>query len=383
LNVKILITGGAGFIGRHLAAKLAAQGAEITVLDALKSQIHGAAPGFPAELKELRGCVCVRGDVCDRELVASLLAEAEAVVHLAAETGTGQSMYEILRYERTNVQGTATLLDVIVNERPKSLRKLIVSSSRAVYGEGSYHCPAHGLVHPRPRTAERMTRGMFETQCPICGEDVQPVPTSEDAPMAVSSFYGLTKQVQEQMLVMFAGVLGIDCVALRYQNVYGPGQSLTNPYTGLLAVFAGRARQGKTLAVFEDGLESRDFIYIDDVVAATALCLGGEVQGVHVLNVGSGVRTSIIEVARMINRYFGGSLEIAITGDFRVGDIRHNVADISRLRDLTGYGPKWSFADGLRRFLDWASAIPADFGDLEGSLQELRARGMLSGSQKC
>jgi len=378
--MKILVTGGAGFIGRHLAANLAQLGAEIVVLDSLEAQIHGPNADFPAELAALRACKCVYGDVCDRETVSKQLADVDAVVHLAAETGTAQSMYEILRYERANVQGTATVLDVVANERPKRLRKLVVASSRAVYGEGKYRCAAHGIVYPRSRSAQAMRAGRFEPECPQCAAAVSVLPTSEDAPFAPCSFYGLTKQVQEQMTMMLGPTAELSVIALRYQNVYGPGQSLSNPYTGLLAVFANHVRQGKPLNVFEDGMESRDFVHVGDVIAATSACLAGDVHGVHALNVGSGAATPVAEVARLVRNYFKSGVPIEITGTFRIGDIRHNVADISRAKALIGYRPKWNFADGLQTFLRWADDQGTVDSAFEKSLVELKQRGLLGQS---
>ena len=373
--MNILITGGAGFIGSRLARRLAEDGSTVTVLDNLSPQIHGPEAVFPAVLQA--GARCVQGDVCDGALVKDLLQNQEVVVHLAAETGTGQSMYAVERYGQVNMQGTAVLLDRIVNDRPKALRKLVVASSRAVYGEGKYECATHGVVLPAARTSLHMAAGRFEPLCPICAEDVAPLATSEETPFSPSSFYGLTKQVQEQMVLMFAAAMGLDGFALRYQNVYGPGQSLTNPYTGILAIFSNLVRQGKPLNIFEDGRESRDFVYIDDVIAATAACTASDVHGVTALNVGSGVRTSVLDVAQEIARYFGAKVSINVTGDFRVGDIRHNYADIGRIGALTSFSPKWQFKDGLHQFLSWAQGHdPSDSG-FERSLAELKERGLM------
>lgn len=375
--MRVLITGGAGFIGSRLATRLARQGAAVTVIDSLSEQIHGPQASFPAGL--LQAARCVQGDVCDRALMSRELADQDVVVHFAAETGTGQSMYAIQSYERTNIQGTATLLDVVVNERPRRLAKLVVASSRAIYGEGKYECREHGVVYPGTRGTESMSAGRFEPECSRCGQPLHVLPTTEDTPFSPSSFYGLTKQVQEQMVLMFGGTLGLDAVALRYQNVYGPGQSLGNPYTGLLAVFCNLVRQGRSLQVFEDGQESRDFVFVEDVVEATVSCMAPDIRGIHALNVGSGVRTSVLEVAQAIKAFFRADVAIEITGRFRVGDIRHNVADMSRLGALTGYVPKWRFADGLREFLEWAQSSPPTDSGFERSLAELAQRGLLGG----
>lgn len=375
--MRVLITGGAGFIGSRLAKRLARLGSTVTVIDILSEQVHGPRAVFPAGL--LQAARCVQGDICDRDLIAREIKGQDIVVHFAAETGTGQSMYAVQQYERTNLQGTATLLDVIVNERPPQLAKLIVASSRAIYGEGKYECRAHGVIYPGARSSAALSAGRFEPECPQCGQPLEVLPTPEDTPFAPSSFYGLTKQVQEQMVLMFGAALGLDAVALRYQNVYGPGQSLGNPYTGLLAVFSNLVRQGKSLQVFEDGRESRDFVFVEDVVDATVACMVPKVRGIHALNVGSGVRTSVLEVAQAVKAFFQADVAIEITGRFRVGDIRHNVADLSRLSTLTDYVPKWRFADGLREFLEWAQSSPLEETGFERSLAELAQRGLLGG----
>jgi dTDP-L-rhamnose 4-epimerase len=376
--MNILITGGAGFIGSHLAKKLVSLGHDVTILDNLSNQVHGRNPQFPSGLTSTTNCVL--GDICDRDLLATQIVGKEAVIHLAAETGTAQSMYEVQRYTRVNLQGTATLLDIAVNSRPASLQKIVVASSRAIYGEGKYRCPDHGIVYPNVRTLASLSIGRFEPNCPNCDLSVHVLPTSEDSPCKPSSFYGLTKQVQEQMVLMFGKTLGVDAIALRYQNVFGPGQSLSNPYTGLLAVFSTLVRQNKPLSIFEDGHESRDFIYIDDVVDATIACVLPEVAGIHSLNVGSGVRTSVLDVATAIRRYFHSDTPIEITGAFRAGDIRHNVADISLLKALTGFNPKWNFVDGLNEFLSWTKSHTLKDAGFEQSIVELRERGLFVGS---
>ncbi|MBV9850626.1 MAG: SDR family NAD(P)-dependent oxidoreductase, partial [Armatimonadetes bacterium] len=343
--MNVLITGGAGFIGTHLARRLLQEGCAVTVLDNFSPQIHGAAPALAADLA---GHVrLVAGDVRDRDAFHQALAGQEAVVHLAAETGTGQSMYEVSRYEEVNVKGTAVLMDFLVNHPGSAVQKVVTASSRAVYGEGKYRCPQHGVVYPAGRDPEAMAAGRFEPPCPHCDADCAPLPTDESAPFAPTSFYGLTKQVQEQMTLLFARARGLSAFGLRYQNVYGPGQSLHNPYTGILAVFSNRARACQPIYVFEDGLESRDFVYIDDVVEATWRCLRPEARGVEALNVGSGIPTTVAEVVREIIAFFGSRSDVSITGEFRLGDIRHNVADLARVRQALGFSPRWPFARGI------------------------------------
>jgi dTDP-L-rhamnose 4-epimerase len=375
--MNILITGGAGFIGRHLCAALSAEGHALTVLDNFSAQVHDAS-SIEAFRSSFRGRL-VQGDVRDRDAWEQSLPGQDAVVHLAAETGTGQSMYEVERYEAVNIRGTALMLDCLVNGRHDSVRKLVVASSRAIYGEGRYRCPAHGVVHPTARDEADMKAGLFEPRCPTCGSFVDMLATVEESPMAPTSFYGLTKQVQEQMVLMYGRVLGISAYALRYQNVYGPGQSLNNPYTGILAIFSNLAREHKPINVFEDGKESRDFVYIDDVVRATAACLAPQRSGVLALNVGSGVSTPVETVARSIIARLGSRSSLAVSGAFRKGDIRHNVADLALATEAIGFQPQVAFADGLASFLDWAQRGSVGQAAYEASLQELRAKGLMHG----
>ena len=373
--MHVLITGGAGFIGSRLARKLSEGGAGVTVLDNLSEQIHGANAAFPKSLDTIARCI--HGDVRDRAAMQQAIQGQDVIVHLAAETGTGQSMYQVSHYSDVNLQGTSVLLDLLVNERPATLRKLVVASSRAIYGEGQYRCSEHGSVYPTARTEQDMGAGRFDPVCPVCGGGVTVEPTAEATPYGPSSFYGLTKQVQEQMVLMFASALGIDGFAMRYQNVYGPGQSLTNPYTGILAVFSNLVRQGKGLNIFEDGEESRDFVFVDDVVDATAAVCQPDIHGVTALNVGAGQRTTVMEVARAVIDHYGVDVPVEVTGAYRVGDIRHNMADISRIQVLTGFTPKWAFRDGLKAFLDWAGTHEAADSGFDKSLKELSDRQLL------
>jgi dTDP-L-rhamnose 4-epimerase len=320
-----------------------------------------------------------RGDVRDRELVSRALDQQDVLVHLAAETGTGQSMYELVRYQDVNIGGTATILDSLVNRPTAQVSKVVVASSRAIYGEGKYRCEGHGIVYPGPRALEDLQAGKYEPRCPLCSAACIPVATTEDSRLNPLSFYGLTKQVQEQMVLMFAPTRGFSAYALRYQNVYGPGQSLHNPYTGILAIFSNLARSNSPIQIFEDGQESRDFVYVEDVVEATWRCLRTEANSVESLNVGTGQRTTVLQVAEEIVRFFGSESKISVTGAFRQGDIRHNFADLRRIREGVGYAPQFTFCEGLKRFLTWAEgqeAVPVGY---ESSLEEMRERGLFHG----
>ena len=376
-SMRILITGGAGFIGTHLTRHLLDRGHGVTILDNFLSQVHGdrqtPAVDIAAHVR------LVVGDVADAPTLSSALDGVDAIVHLAAETGTGQSMYEVSRYARTNLQGTALLYDLLAKTPKHNVTKIVVASSRAIYGEGAYHCLHHGVVYPKSRTSAEKKASLFDPVCPICSEHCESVPTPESAPLQPSSYYGLTKQVQEQTVLLFGETLGISSMALRYQNVYGPGQSLTNPYTGILAIFSNLARTGRQLQIFEDGLESRDFVYVDDVVRATACCVLGNFQGSHCVNIGSGARTSVLEVANGINDFYGGHSKVRVTGEFRDGDIRHGFADLSRVQSLLHYEPKWGFDLGLRKFLEWASQSQPEVGAYEQSLVEMKEKGLLHG----
>jgi dTDP-L-rhamnose 4-epimerase len=375
--MKILITGGAGFIGTHLTRYLLAQGHAVTVLDNFIPQVHGGKQQLAIDLAaHVR---LVPGDVADETAMRAVLDGSECIVHLAAETGTGQSMYQITRYGRTNLMGTSVLFDLLVGGAAGKLERLVVASSRAIYGEGAYHCDEHGLIYPPSRNTVEKERSLFDPVCPVCLGNCASVPTPETAPLNPSSWYGLTKQMQEQMTLMFAQVLGVPAVALRYQNVYGPGQSLSNPYTGILAVFSNLAREGTPIQVFEDGKESRDFVFIDDVVQATGAAIQSPLTRSHSINIGSGQRTTVLEVAEYINAFYGGGSSIAVTGAFREGDIRHGLADLTEASQLLDYQPRWKFADGLARFLAWTSNSSPSNAGYELSLAEMRERGLLRG----
>jgi dTDP-L-rhamnose 4-epimerase len=374
--LRALITGGAGFIGSRVARKLLKNGHEVSILDSFIPQIHGINTELPLDL---RGSVQLfRGDVRDAGLCARALEGQQLLIHLAAETGTGQSMYRVRHYTDVNMGATASLMELLL-EGKYPVQSVVVASSRAVYGEGAAHCPEHGLVYPDARTKESMEAGDFEPHCPLCSRPAGMVATPEEAPLRPSSLYGLTKQVQEQMVLMYASTLGINGFALRYQNVYGPGQSLKNPYTGILAIFSNQARSNEPIYIFEDGQESRDFVYVDDVVEATVRSVGAPPQRPVALNVGSGVPVTVAEVVSSITGYFASSSVVTVTGAFREGDIRHNCASVQKLKAILGFVPSLPFKDGLREFLAWVSSQELEERNYEKSLVEMRKIGLMHG----
>lgn len=373
---RVLISGGAGFIGSRLALKLAQKGCRVCVLDSLSKQVHGHAPSSPL-YRSIRGVVTfIRGDVRDKAVWRRALKGQDAVVHLAAETGTGQSMYEIDRYVDVNVRGTAAMLEELSGGRAK-VKKMLVASSRAVYGEGKYRCAAHGVVYPGSRAEADLRRGDFSVKCPMCGDAAKTMPTDEDSKLHPGSIYGMTKRAQEELVLLAGRARGIPAVALRYQNVYGPGQSMSNPYTGILSIFSTRFLNGHGLDIYEDGTESRDFIYLDDAVRATILALERPAANGQALNVGSGASTDVLSVARTLSRELASSAPIEVSGHYRVGDIRHNSADLTRSRRLLGFSPRYSFTRGVREFVRWVRSQKIQPDGYEASRKELRARGLL------
>lgn len=350
-RLRVLITGGAGFIGRHLSKALLAHGHHVRVLDTLSTQVHGPAPRVPPELANAE---FVQGDVRDAAALSPTLHGIDAVVHLAAETGVGQSMYEVTRYVDVNDRGTASLLEALV--RRQQPVRLVLASSRAIYGEGLYRCSRCGDVSPAPRDVAALDRAQWDPRCPQCGGSIVAMATHEDVPPHPTSVYAATKLAQERLCQIIAEAYGFPLTILRYFNVYGPGQSLSNPYTGMLSAFYVRASGGKTIEIFEDGLESRDFIFIDDVVEATrrALLLPDQPRAAQIVNVGSGAAVSVADLARTMRRIGGWDVPIEVTGAYRVGDVRHAYADTRRCARVLGITSVTPLDEGLRRWLRWA-----------------------------
>ena len=372
---NILITGGSGFIGSRLCEKLHERGYKITILDNLSEQIHGTAES--SLFQKVKGkCIFIKGDVRNKKDWKEAIKGQDIVVHLAAETGTGQSMYEIEKYNDVNIMGTANLLEILANTE-HSVKKMIVASSRAIYGEGKYNCKIHGDQYPSKRKEKNMKKGEFNPKCDICNTELNLVATDEKSKIHPSSIYGINKQQQEQMVMLMGDSLGIPSVAFRYQNVYGPGQSLSNPYTGILSIFSTRILNKNNLDIYEDGLESRDFVYIDDVVDATILGIEKEEANGEVFNVGSGIATTVKEVAESLKKFYNSDISISISGKYRLGDIRHNYADLNKAKILLGFIPKYNFQKGILEFVSWVKTKEVMEDKYEKSVQELKNKGLM------
>ncbi len=372
---NVLVTGGAGFIGSWLALELVKRGFAVSVLDNLSSQVHGDGGVSPTYLSIRDRVSFVCGDVRNKDDWRKALEGVEVIFHLAAETGTGQSMYEIQRYADTNISGTANMLDILANEK-HSVRKIVVSSSRAVYGEGKYECGRCGIVYPGTRRDQDLAGKDFDPRCPVCSQTVSPLPTDEDTPASPLSIYGITKQVQESMTSMVCRAIGIPFVLLRYQNVYGPGQSLSNPYTGILSIFSTLIRGNRDINIFEDGMESRDFVYVEDVVAATILAMEKEEANGEIFNVGSGSQTTVMQVAASLRDLYQSDVRLFVSGDYRAGDIRHAIADLSSARAKLSFRPRFTFDEGIRRFAAWVQGQQVFEDQYDLSITEMKSKGL-------
>lgn len=378
MSQHVLVTGGAGFIGSHLIPKLVACGHRVRVLDSLSAQIHGT---VPRDLEWLQGSGIefIRGDVTVREDWQRALVGIDVIVHLAAETGTGQSMYEIARYNEVNSQGTALMFDVLGKLGEHQVKRVVLSSSRSIYGEGAYLHPTTGArAYPGARSAEQLREQRWNPVCSETGAALQLVATREDDLISPASIYAATKYAQEDLVRIGCQAMGLGYAILRLQNVYGERQSLNNPYTGILSIFSTKIRRDTQLPLFEDGEESRDFVHVDDVTDALLASVTVEKAPDTAINVGSGLATSVKEVASELSRAFGKTPNVAVTGQFRVGDIRHNYADIERLRTLLGLTPKVSLKEGLQRFAKWVSSQPLPEDQLEKANRELRERKLMN-----
>jgi dTDP-L-rhamnose 4-epimerase len=376
--MNILITGGLGFIGTNLAVSLA-QNAEykICLFDNLSTQIHGTIPTIDTRLLQYSNIEMVRADVNNLNAISELLTKADIIVHLAAETGTAQSMYQIAHYNNVNSQATAQILDFLANN-PHHVKKIVLASSRSIYGEGAYHCESHGHVYPSARTADQLLKQQWDPVCPICQSKIRPVATPESARPSPASIYAATKYAQEDLIRIAGDSLGIGTAILRFQNVYGAGQSLNNPYTGILSIFSTRIRRGMSLPIFEDGAESRDFVHVSDIVQAITLAIENDSANGHTFNVGAGEPTSVLEIANILVNAFDGKVKPHVTGQYRLGDIRHCYADLSLIKAKLGFEPKVSLTQGIEEFASWVLSQPLPEDGLDKANEELKKRKMMS-----
>jgi dTDP-L-rhamnose 4-epimerase len=367
-KLNILVTGGAGFIGSHLVDALVERGHKVRVLDAVVPQVHEG-----GKLQHLNPqAEFLRGDICDRAVLHRAIDGVDVVYHEAAEVGVGQSMYEMERYVRANSLGTAVLLEAIT-QRPQKLRKIMVASSMSIYGEGAYACDRCGTVHPQLRPAEQLSERRWEFECPSCAATLKPMLTSEEKPLFPTSVYAISKQDQEQFCLVVGRAYAIPAVALRYFNVYGTRQALSNPYTGVCAIFSSRLLNDQPPLIFEDGEQTRDFVHVSDIVQANLLALESDRADYQAVNVGTGRPTSVKQVAELLARGLGKSLHPEIVGKYRGGDIRHCVGDISRARALLGYAPRVSLEQGIPELLEWVRGQKAKDRSTEANAElELR-----------
>lgn len=353
---KILVTGGAGFVGSHTVDALVRAGHAVRVFDNLSEQVHGGmVPAYvcAGTAGEVGSEVeMVRGDVRDIDALRRATRDVDVVFHFAAAVGVGQSMYEIARYMEINTQGTANLLQALL-DRGNGIEKLIIASSMSIYGEGQYRCEEHGMIAPAPRGATQLKAKRWEVACGECGREAAAAATSESKPLQCSSIYALGKKDQEEMGLLFGRTYGVPVVALRYFNIYGTRQALSNPYTGVAAIFASRLLNHRAPLIFEDGEQLRDFVSVHDVVQANMLAMERSEADGMALNIGSGQPVTIRQVAEILAASLREQTPVEITGKYRAGDIRHCFGDISRAQELLGYSPRHSLKSGVGELVEW------------------------------
>ena len=372
--MKILVTGGAGFVGSFLVDRMIGEGHTVRIFDNLDPQVH---PGGKKPDYLNRNAEFVRGDVLDYEALKRAVGGMDAVSHHAAAVGVGQSQYEVKHYTDVNIGGTANLLDIIANH-PHRVKKLIVAASMSSYGEGTYTCGKCGRVRPPLRTEEQFRKEEWECRCPGCGGPLAPVPIRETDERLVNSIYAITKMVQEDMCLNIGRTYNLPTVALRYFNIYGPRQSLSNPYTGVAAIFMSRIKNDKPPVIFEDGGQSRDFISVHDIVRANMLALKSPKADYEAFNVASEKVTTVLEIAETINELCGKKIRPDVTKKFRKGDVRHCIADTTKIREALGFTAGVSFRDGMVELIRWSEkAVAIDLVDK--ATAELKASGIVEG----
>ncbi len=376
--MKVLVTGGAGFIGSHVVDLLVQDGRHVVVLDNLDPQVHGPGAGEPAWLRghTAEGAVAFhQGDVRDREAVDAALEGVDTVVHLAAAVGVGQSMYEPDYYTSVNDHGQGVLMAAMLAE-PGRYRRFVVASSMSIYGEGAYRCAEDGLVFPGIRPAKQLQTGRWELRCPDCGGSLEPALTGESKPTEATSVYAITKKTQEDLALCVGAAYHIPTVALRFFNTYGSRQALSNPYTGVAAIFLGRLMNGRPPLIFEDGRQTRDLIHVSDVARSVLRAVDAEVPASGAYNVCTGSPISVRDVARTLAERLGVDVQPEVVGRSRTGDIRHCIGDPARASAHLGFEAVTSLEDGLDELIAWSGdQRPED--RVEDSMRALTARGLV------
>lgn len=368
---SILVMGGAGFIGSHLTDTLVRLGHKVRILDILEEQVHGREkPEYLNPKAEF-----IKGDIGDVSVLKQALAGVEVVFHQAALVGVGQSMYQITRYMDKNTLSTAKFFDFLVNNK-HSIKKIIVASSMATYGEGLYECHSCGKINPSLRTLAQVQKKHFELLCPTCKKQLDSLPTPESKIQEINSIYALSKKDQEDLALTIGKAHGIPTVALRYFNVYGTRQSLSNPYTGVCAIFTSRLKNNKPPLIFEDGLQSRDFVHVRDVVQANIIAMEKDEANYEVFNVASGEKRNVLQIAQAIGKVMGKKIEPIVNGEFRQGDVRHCFADITKIKNKLGYKPTVLFEDGIRELIVWSENQRA-VDNVDKATAELEKAGMV------
>ena len=376
--MKVLVTGGAGFIGSHVVDSLVREGRAVVVLDNLDPQVHGedaATPTWLARHVEGQAVRFVKGDIRDRSAVDDALTGVDTVIHLAAAVGVGQSMYEPDYYTSVNDHGQGVLMASMVADAGR-YRRFVVASSMSIYGEGAYRCSDHGTVYPRIRSAEQLAGSVWELTCPSCDGALTPALTAEDKPPEATSVYAITKRTQEDLALCVGSAYEIPTVALRFFNTYGSRQALSNPYTGVAAIFLGRLMNGKAPLIFEDGQQTRDLIHVSDVATSILCAADAQIARSGAYNVCTGQPISVVEVARTLATRLGLEIEPEVVGRARTGDIRHCIGDPSEAEREIGFRATTRLADGLDELIAWSQGQVAD-DRVDDSMRALEARGLV------
>jgi len=371
MKQRILVTGGAGFIGSFLVDELVKRGHYVRIFDNLEPQVHNKKrPDYLNTKAEF-----MAGDVTKKDQLEKAIKDIDVVFHLAAAVGVGQSMYQIRHYVNSNILGTSNLLDILVNTK-HNIKKIVVAASMSSYGEGAYKCLNCGIVYPLLRTEKQMQSKEWELSCPNCTKPLKPIPTDENKKQDCNSIYAITKKTQEDMALNIGKTYGIPTVSLRYFNVYGPRQSLSNPYTGVAAIFMSRIKNKNSPIVYEDGLQTRDFISVHDITQANILAMEKSSADYETFNVGTGKPLTIKSIAEILSELYGIKIKPTITNQYRKGDVRHCYADTTKIKTKLGFEPKISFEQGMRELIEWSKTAES-VDKFDKATTELKQKGLL------